>query len=96
MVRLGVQGVELLETGRITLPIPEPWLSWIRELRVGKHTMAEALEIAQDLEDRLHLLTDASDLPEQPDHGAANRWLIGAYQAAWDDCSDPSGCLQAT
>ncbi|WP_234401781.1 nucleotidyltransferase domain-containing protein, partial [Thermobifida halotolerans] len=25
MIRLGLQGVELLETGRITLPMPEPW-----------------------------------------------------------------------
>src|SRR4051794_17349606 len=29
MVRLGVHGMELLETGRITLPIPEPWLAWL-------------------------------------------------------------------
>jgi uncharacterized protein len=84
MVRLGVQGVELLEHGWITLPMPEPWLTWIRELRVGKHTMAEALEMAQWLEDRLHLLTDASDLPERPDYDAASRWLIGAYESAWD------------
>lgn len=28
-LRLGVQGVELLRTGRITLPVPEPDLSFL-------------------------------------------------------------------
>lgn len=40
MVRLGVQGVELLETGRISLPLREPWLSWLRDLRQGGHGKA--------------------------------------------------------
>lgn len=83
MVRLGVQGVELLETGRITLPVPEPWRTWIRELRVGKHTMAEALEVAGDLEAHITLLTDTSDLPEHPDRDRADRWLTMAYQGSW-------------
>ena len=53
MVRLGLQGVELLETGRISLPVPEPHRTWIRELRLGQHTMSEALELAEDLERRI-------------------------------------------
>jgi hypothetical protein len=56
MVRLGVQGVELLETGRITLPMPQPWLTWIRDLRTGGHTMEEALDAAAGLEDRIRTL----------------------------------------
>ena len=47
MVRLGVQGVELLETGRMTLPIAEPWLTWLRDLRRGKHTQEEAIAAAR-------------------------------------------------
>src|SRR5690606_7796194 len=42
MVRLGVQGVELLETGRITLPMPQPWRTWLRDLRQGRHSRQEA------------------------------------------------------
>lgn len=83
MVRLGLQGAELLETGRISLPVPEPWRTWIRELRVGKHSMAEALEIAEDLERRIERLTKTSSLPEKPDYEAANEWLVDAYQRAW-------------
>ncbi len=79
MVRLGLQGVELLETGRISLPVPEPHRTWIRELRVGQHTMAEALEIAEALQHRIADLTETSHLPEYPDRDKADRWLVNAY-----------------
>lgn len=83
MVRLGVQGVELLETGRITLPIPQPWLGWLRDLRQGKHTKDEALAAADELEAKLEKLMTSSPLPERPDHDRANRWLVETYQQAW-------------
>jgi len=83
MVRLGVQGVELLETGRITLPIAEPWLSWLRDLRQGRHTRDEALAAATELEARLDVLETTSPLPPQPDRAAADRWLVDAYCRAW-------------
>jgi hypothetical protein len=83
MVRLGVQGVELLETGRITLPIPQPWLAWIRALRTGGYAMAEALDAAAELECRITQLTRTSLLPEHPDTAAAEAWMIGVYQQAW-------------
>jgi hypothetical protein len=89
MVRLGLQGVELLETGRISLPVPEPHRTWIRELRVGQHTMAEALDIAEDLQRRITDLTETSHLPEFPDRDKADRWLVNAYleSRAWEVAS---------
>jgi len=83
MVRLGVQGVELLETGRITLPVPEPWLTGIRKLRTGGYSMQWALDVTEDLEQRIRELTGTSLLPEHPDREAADRWLISAYETAW-------------
>lgn len=88
MVRLGVQGVELLETGRISLPIPEPWLTWLRDLRTGRHTRDEALNVAADLEARIDALIESSPLPPHPDLDAVNRWLISAHHRAWADASD--------
>ncbi|MDT0329362.1 nucleotidyltransferase domain-containing protein [Nocardiopsis lambiniae] len=84
MVRLGVQGVELLETGRLTLPMPEPDRTWLRELRRGEHTRAEALERARDLEERLVVLCETADLPADPDTDWADRWLVDTYRRAWD------------
>lgn len=85
MVRLGLQGVELMETGRITLPVPEPDRTWIRELRIGKHTMTEALERAEECDRRITelLMAETSPLPDQPDREAADAWLIHAYERAW-------------
>ena len=83
MVRLGVQGVELLETGRISLPIAEPWLSWLRDLRQGLHTLDEALAAATELEARLDELDRTSPLPAHPDREAADRWLVDVYERAW-------------
>jgi uncharacterized protein len=83
MIRLGVQGVELLETGRITLPIPQPWLAWLRDLRQGRHTRDEALDAAADLQERLEKLIITSPLPERPDWDQANAWLVRAYRESW-------------
>lgn len=83
MVRLGVQGIELLETGWITLPVPEPWRTTIREMRTGGYSMQAALDMAAGLERRIRELTATSPLPERPDYAAADRWLISAYQDAW-------------
>lgn len=84
MVRLGVQGVELMETGRISLPMPEPDRSWLRALRRGEHSRARALERAGELEARLAALCTSADLPEEPDAAWADRWLVDTYRAAWD------------
>ena len=83
MVRLGIQGVELLESGRISLPVAEPWLTWLRDLRQGKHSKQEALDAASELERQLGVLIDTSPLPIRPDTRAANEWLVGAYQRGW-------------
>jgi predicted nucleotidyltransferase len=87
MIRLGIQGAELMETGRITLPVPEPWRTMIRVLRVGGYGMQWALDEAARLEQHITRLTETSPLPEYPDRGAADRWLVSAYQRAWASAS---------
>lgn len=84
MVRLGIQGVELLTTGRITLPIPEPHRTWLIELRRGEHTKEEALNRAEKLEARIADLTDTSRvLPEHPDQRAINEWMASVHRRFW-------------
>ncbi|HLU97893.1 MAG TPA: nucleotidyltransferase domain-containing protein [Thermobifida alba] len=83
MVRLGVQGVELLETGRITLPMPQPWRTWLRDLRQGRHSRQEALEAAEEHERRLVDLVERADLPDAADRAWADAWLVDVYREAW-------------
>lgn len=84
MVRLGLQGVELLTTGDITLPMPEPDRTWLRELRRGEHTKEEALALADDLLDQLNMLQKSSDLPEQPYYAQIDAWLTETYVGWWE------------
>ncbi|WP_283137650.1 nucleotidyltransferase domain-containing protein [Rhizohabitans arisaemae] len=83
MIRLGVQGVELLEEGRITLPMPEPWRSTIVSVRKGEHSRDEALDMAAELESRIGRLIGSSKLPEFPDRDRADAWLVDAYRRTW-------------
>lgn len=83
MVRLGVQGVELLETGKITLPIPEPELTWLRALRRGEHSKEGALHRAEVLEARIEELSETSRLPDHPDLQAINSWLAEVHRRYW-------------
>ncbi|MFC7330301.1 DNA polymerase beta superfamily protein [Marinactinospora rubrisoli] len=85
MVRLGVQGVGLLETGHMPVPVPEPWRTWLRDLRQGRHTREEALEAAADLEARLTELSESPDLPERADSTWANAWLVTAHERTWQE-----------
>jgi predicted nucleotidyltransferase len=83
MIRLGLQGEELMETGRITLPVPEPWRTTLRQLRTGGWSMQWALDRAAELEQRIKDAVPYSPLREQPARSAADDWLVSAYQRAW-------------
>jgi predicted nucleotidyltransferase len=82
-LRLGVQGVELLTTGRITLPVPEPDLERLRAVRRGEVALQEVTEAIDGAERRLLELTDSPRLPEQPDREWVDDWLTRSYLAAW-------------
>jgi hypothetical protein len=91
-LRLGVQGVELLTTGRITLPVPEPDLSYLRSVRRGDVGLAEVVGAVGEAEQRLEELRDSSDLPPQPDRDWVDGWLHRAHLAYWET-TRPEGVL---
>lgn len=82
-LRLGLQGVELLRTGTVTLPIPEPELSQLRAVRSDQWPLADVLAKLADLEDELTRLGQANDLPPQPDRSWIDDWLHRSYTAFW-------------
>lgn len=83
MLRLGVQGIELLETGRVTFPMPEPNRSFIRSVREGKVGLDAVLTETGHLERRIKDLIDSSPLPEEPDREKVEAWMIERYFQAW-------------
>lgn len=78
MLRLGYQGLELAETGRLTFPMPEPHRQHIIDVRTGKHTMQECLDEAESLEARLVALRDAKTLGK-PDRERVEAFVIRTY-----------------
>ena len=83
VLRLGYQGIEFLETGGLTLPLPEPQRSRVLDVRTGRVPFEEVLAEADELRERLEALLQTSELPEQPDHDAVNAFLADAYRAWW-------------
>jgi hypothetical protein len=82
-LRLGIQGVELLSTGRITLPVPEPHLSYLRQVRRGEITLDEVVTEVDAAENRLVALRNGSQLPDEPDRAWADTWLHRSHLSYW-------------
>jgi|SRR5215472_2425053 len=82
-LRLGVQGVELLTTGRITLPVPEPHRTYLRSIRRGEVPLPEVLAAVEDAERELTRLREQSAVPQQPDRRWVDEWLHRSYLEFW-------------
>ena len=82
-LRLGLQGVELLTTGRITLPVPEPGRTYLRSVRRGEIPLPEVLTSIADVERQLVALQSAADVPAEPDRAWVDDWLHRSYEAFW-------------
>ncbi len=83
-LRLGLQGVELLTTGRVTLPVPEPDRSYLRSVRRGEVPLAEALDAVTDAEQRLVALQESPAAPPEPDAAWVDGWLHRSHLAYWE------------
>lgn len=83
MVRLGVQGVEFLRTGRLELPMAEPWRSRVVAVRQGQVTLNDVLTLAGELEREMKDLLDTSPLPDHPDTRTVERWMLEMYYQHW-------------
>ena len=77
--RLGLQGVELLTTGRITLPLPEPGRGYLRSIRRGEVGLADVVGAVTDAEARLSQLRNSPAVPPEPDRYSVDNWLHRSY-----------------
>ncbi len=82
-LRLGLQGVELLTTGRITLPVPEPHRAYLRAIRQGQIPLSEVIEAVTTAEADLARLRDASGVPAEPDRRWVDDWLHRSHLDYW-------------
>jgi len=80
-LRLGLQGIELLTDGCLTLPVKEPSLTLLRAIRLGAFTKEDALVQIERAEAILRGLVDACD--KFVDREAINKFLIEAHFTHW-------------
>lgn len=83
MLRLGFQGVELLATGHLSLPILEPDRSWLLGVRRGEVPLQEVLTKTGELERELKDLIETGPLQEHADKEAIESWMVDAYWQNW-------------
>lgn len=88
MLRLGMQGIELLTDHTITLPIPRPQRELLLAVRRGQFTKEEVIRFADQLEDELKYAAEETSLPDKPNYASVSHWLTGIYRLKWIEYSD--------
>lgn len=83
VIRLGLQGEELLMTGRISLPMRDADRELTVKVRTGGFTLAEVSEQIIAAERRLDAAFAASPLPERPDTQGVEAWMLDTYLRHW-------------
>jgi predicted nucleotidyltransferase len=82
-LRIAYQGIELLTTGRITLPVPEPERSSLRRVRAGEVPLEDVLAHLDGVSARLEELGLDPSLPARTDVAAVEAFLVQTYRETW-------------
>ena len=82
-LRLGYQGLELAQRGRLTLPMTGSVRLYLRDVRTGKHPLAEVLGSIDRLKESLTAQLQTSALPDAPDAEWVESWMLRKYRAHW-------------
>ena len=88
--RLGFQGIELLTTGRLVVPIAGEPGDWLRAVRAGQVPLTEWEDRTRELDARLAALADDKTIPPTADRDALVQWSSEVHRAAWDASWSPA------
>ena len=88
-LRLPLQGLELVATGALALPMPAATRDAVLAVRTGQVNLAGALALIDDASARLDRALGMwrpghGALPESPDWDLVNAWLVDAYPRVWE------------
>lgn len=85
IVRLGLQGEEILSTGKLTLPMPEASRELVVKVRTGGFTLAQVSEQIIEAEERINAAYTCSPLPERADVKRVQHWMLQCYLTRWNE-----------
>lgn len=80
-VRLGLQGIEYLDEGKLQLPMQGDKKELLLGIRKGKYTLKEVLETIDEVESELIKVIDKCDF--EVNYTRVNRFLVNEQLAHW-------------
>jgi uncharacterized protein len=83
ILRLGYQGCELMDTGRLTLPMRENQRNILMRVRKGEYSLDWVIAAANNIENALKKSIDCSPVQAHPDREAIAEWMRTAYFEWW-------------
>lgn len=84
-LRLGLQGIELMNRGEITLPMAVDDREELLAVRRGKWSREDVDWKLDILHDELKLAIESSELPDRADWDGVNNWCSDTYRAWWQE-----------
>jgi len=84
LIRLLHSGLDLAETGEVTVRVPRKLAEVLLEIRAGNRTMEQVQAMARPLLERLKGLTRDNRLAAQPDEEKINAFVIEARRSQVD------------
>jgi predicted nucleotidyltransferase len=94
IVRLALQGRELMETGKISLPMRPNDRQLVVDVRTGAYTLEQVDQMIFALRSNLLSAIEKSPLPEHPQREVVERWMRLKYLRKWLDdlqAQEPAG-----
>jgi hypothetical protein len=82
-LRLAIQGRQLMETGRIELPMRDEDRELLLAVRHGQRSRDWVLAETQRRADLLKAATENAALPEKPDWTRISAWLVDIQRDWW-------------
>jgi hypothetical protein len=86
--RLGYQGIELLTTGKLVLPVGGESGEWLRAVRRGEISQEDWASRVQELDRRLAELAEDRRIAAKADRARIVAWSADAHLAAWSRSDD--------
>jgi len=83
MVRLGIQGIQMMETGKLELPMNERHIDFLMSIRNGSHNKESMLQSSYEIEEKLLKAIEDTELPDEPNVEAINGLLHTIYETEW-------------
>lgn len=83
ILRLGFQGVELMTTGRLTLPMNERDRAFVYATRQGDVPLQDVLTRAGELERQIKDLLDDAPIAAEPAREEIEAWMVSMYWENW-------------